>query len=441
MRHPIYYINIFLLTILFTLLPIRSAHAQAEAKVRCSMYFIDTVPDYARNELHVTWIVSEAPIGYDIVELRLTQDGKTVPEVGTNLYGRRYPMDAGEAYLDVTNLPAGKITLDAMLLDGSDSPCQDSDKGIWLAKKDEFEWKPPVVSYKVETFQTEHDKKLVSFNIIIVEQKYDVNYIAKITKGANEIGGTGLEAIAMGKNSERVEIELPSIDFENVKEAIPVKLHVEVWYIDSNHTPVPVDMDAEISTTPTGLIILLEKIGKVIMAVLTSPPAIAGIMLVLGGLMLIKIYSKDDKRAPKIEYGRPPKNAIIKQPLPSISQVSAKYPSFSVYIRQATASRHENVIAIDEFPCVFGRNKNLEHGQTIKNEEKLFINILHDANISREHFEIRERYNTLYIASRSMNGTKVNQEMVAKGEQVPLSLVNPTLVEIGEQTKIELKPA
>ncbi|MCB0207997.1 MAG: FHA domain-containing protein [Anaerolineae bacterium] len=438
MRHPIYFTHIFLLALLLALMPIQSAHAQAETEIHCSMNFTALDRDYERNQLRVTWLVDEAPIGYDVVALRLTQDRDVVPEVGTGLDWRKYPMNDGEAYLDVTNLLAGKIILDAMLLDGVGRPCKDSDKGIWLDKSDdEFEWQPPVVTYAIENFGTDHDQGLIRFDINVGEPRYNVIYKAWIDQDGSTIGATKMEVI--NAYPERVEIPIAGINLRKVPEAIPIKIYVDAWYTDNLKTSVVQEKEGNIPPTPQ--LGILDKLGKVIMAVLKNQAALAGIMLTLGLLLVVKVYSKNEKQPPKMPYGRPPKNTVIKEPLPLSSQVSGKYPSFSVRIRQATTSSHENVIAVNEFPCIFGRNKHLEHGQTVKNKDNLFLNILHDANVSREHFEIRERYNKLYIVSRSTNGIIVDQEAVAKGEQVPLSLVSPTLVEIGEQTKIELKPA
>ena len=185
MRHFIYYTNLVLFAILFPLLPSLSAHAQSEEKVRCSMAFTAKKLDYKSNTLRITWLVDEAPRGYDIVALQITQNSEVVPEVGSGDDWRRYRMNDGEAHMDVTNLHAGEFILDAMLLDGGGSPCKDSDKGIWLAttKEDKLIWKPPTVTYEVKNFLTEHDKNLVSFYINVKEPLHNVNYIAWIEQG------------------------------------------------------------------------------------------------------------------------------------------------------------------------------------------------------------------------------------------------------------------
>jgi hypothetical protein len=152
---------------------------------------------------------------------------------------------------------------------------------------------------------------------------------------------------------------------------------------------------------------------------------------VLAALIVFRTFSKESA---------PLSPKLVGRPRPIRKKGPAPEAKFSVRIRQAATPLYENAVPLSSFPCVFGRNQHLVHGQIQQIGAKTFANILHDHKVSREHFEIRRRDNQFFLVSRGANGAIVNQQPVPKGEQAPLSLSGITTIEVGEQTKIELQP-
>ena len=95
---------------------------------------------------------------------------------------------------------------------------------------------------------------------------------------------------------------------------------------------------------------------------------------------------------------------------------------------------------IEEFPFIFGRNKFLEHGQVVEQEGSKFLNLRNDPEISRNHFQLVRNGQSIGINVLSANAATVNEHPLGQSETVHLSGTEPTVVQIGEQTKIELTP-
>jgi hypothetical protein len=409
----------FLLALLFS-----SAASAQTAEVSCLLEFHTVDRDYERNELRVAWY-AEAPSSFDVVAIQLKQEGEVVAEMKTLQDWRKYPMVDGVAVMDVSNLKPGKIEISGMLRDAADRPCKDSEKGIWHAKNNELEWQPSSVSYTIEDFRVDHDTRSVHFTLDVLEPEYDVLYDAWIEQGGNVIGSHATAVI--NSDPQEVTIQIIDVDLRTLEKEIEGKLFVKAWYTDNYRKEITQEKEITISATPKfGFV---NKIGKVVMAVLKNQSIVNGILLVFGVLI---VFGKASARS-QTKVGRP------RPEPPELPEPPAAEAKLSVRIRQAATPLDENAIPLSIFPCVFGRDRGLKHGEIQFKEPKAFVNILHDDQISREHFEIRCRDNQFVLVSIGQNGTIVNKQPVPKGEQTLISLSGITTIEVGKQTKIELQ--
>jgi hypothetical protein len=410
-----------------SLVAMKAAQAQ---DAYCRLDFTTASQDYDSKVLRVLWH-AEGPAKE--VALQIYQNG-TVVDPDTNQDWRYYQLDDGaQAVLNVSNLRPGAFLLRAMMLDASQAPCKTNDGNLYVANT-EIKWEPPPLQFELIPAVPDYASNSVSAQVHIDSAKQDVMYHAQLMVDGQLVGATD----GIGKsNPFVVEISIPRniFDFGSLKEAKEAELTVSVGYNAAEM--VLVTQKPKFGPAPD--VGLVERIGNIVLAVLNNPPIVMAILLVFGFIIVLQSSARPKKKSK-------PTSAPVGDRLPqnSVGKVSTvefhTAPAVRARVVQKGDRTQEIVTNIEEFPFIFGRNKFLEHGQVVEQEGSKFLNLRNDPEISRNHFQLVRNGQSIGINVLSANAATVNEHPLGQSETVHLSGTEPTVVQIGEQTKIELTP-
>lgn len=419
-----------------------SAQAQSES---CKFTFTAIKPDYEQRTIRITW-TAKGPALYNIAAVQMVREDTTIPDPKTGNDWRYLDLATQEGILDASNLTKdGKISLRVTMIDVDKNFCEDKDENV-LEWTKEFPWKPPKIDYIMGGFLPDYKKGVVTFYLSVPHWEENINYDAWIDWEGTTIGSTMDRRAVPESGKAQVEIPISGVVLSDLEEALKAKLHV---YMIRTRDGMEDPQTYDVTIQPSSPLSIFEKIGEVVMAVVNNQSIVAGIMLVVVMLILYKSYALNEPPPAPPAKKRPPKkvasaanygaNSLVQQGKNSV-QLHQSHPAMKIRMIQTSTPTHENVLTLNNFPCIIGRNQHFEHGEMTKVNGTGFVNIGNDLQVSRRHLEIRQRGKQFYIANHGVNKTIVNGQPIPKDDLAPLSLTQSTVVEIGEQTKLELHP-
>ncbi len=398
--------------------------SQAQAQP-CTFTFAAITPDYETKALSLSWMAT-APLGYDNVAIQVRQDGITVEDPTAHTPFRLFALPTKPVLLDMSNLKPGKFALHALIVDANGNPCQNNDRQPYESAQGDLSWSPPEIDYTISSFDIDHEKRVITFKLEIANWEPNIIYQASVESKGVIIGAT--QKLVLDADSVTVDVPITSGDIRKLTDPmdVMVKVHLvrtrEIQQADREHgltIPLPDKLS------------FVTWLGKTVSAGLSDVRIVMGILLVMAGLVVYRVFAPDSKptQADRVRVPRRPKN-------PDVPKASA----VRVRITQAATPLHENVLTINDFPCLIGRNKYLEHGALSQTDNKKFVNVRNDHQVSRQQLEIRRHGEQYTLANVGGNIAVVNGKPTAPNHSVQLSSLHPTIVEIGEQTKLELQP-
>lgn len=421
------------MVILLAVLPLNivAMNAARAQDAYCKLDFTTVDPNYDDKQLRVLWL-AEGPA--KLVALQIYQNG-TVVDPDTKQDWRYYELgDGAPAVLNVSNLHPGAFFLRAMMLDGSQVPCKTNDGNPFVANVEE-KWDPPPLQFEVIPAVPDYAHNSISAQVNIDTAKQDVMYKARLMIDEQLVGATD----GIGKSNPFViEVSVPreKFDLGRLKEAKEAELIISVGY----NAAEMVSVTQKPKFSPAPEVGLMERLGSIVLAVLNNPPIVMAILLVLAVMIVLQAFMRPKPVITEVtsgqDDGRSQQQPVSTGPVVEFHTV----PAVRARIVQNGDRTHEIVANIKEFPFIFGRNKFLEHGQVVEVEGNKFLNLRNDPAISRDHFQLVRRGQSLGINVLSPNAAKVNERPIAQSETVHMSGTEPTVVQIGEQTKIELTP-
>jgi hypothetical protein len=275
---------------------------------------------------------------------------------------------------------------------------------------------------------------VVAAQVLIDGAKQDVMYNAHLMVDGQLVGvvqGSG------ARNPFVIEMVIPrdKFDLRSLKEAKEVELVVRVGY----NAAEMVTVIQKPKFGPAPAVGPLERLGDILSAVLNNFPVLMTIVLVLS-VMAVFPSAVRWKEKQGMKSGNASGRSQREPEGNGATVVFPPAPAIRARTVQNGDRMQEIVTNIEAFPFLFGRDKLLEHGLVVEQESGMFLNLRNDRAISRTHFQLVRTGQTLGINVLSPNGVKVNERTLGKSETAHISSTEPTMVQIGEQTKIELTP-